>query len=86
MIARIWHGYTTFANADIYEKLLKEEVFTSIEEKQVKTSCVKVSEPIAHLLLQKNTNRKFNLFLPYNKPRKCKVITQTLFFVLNNNW
>lgn len=36
MIARIWHGYTTQANADAYEKLLKQEVFTSIEEKQVK--------------------------------------------------
>jgi hypothetical protein len=36
MIARIWHGYTTLANADAYEKLLKQEVFTSIEEKQVK--------------------------------------------------
>jgi heme-degrading monooxygenase HmoA len=35
MIGRIWHGYTTFANADLYETLLKEEVFTSIEEKQV---------------------------------------------------
>ena len=36
MIARIWHGYTTHANAGAYEKLLKEEVFASIEEKQVK--------------------------------------------------
>jgi len=36
MIARIWHGYTTPANADDYEKLLKQEVFPSIEEKQVK--------------------------------------------------
>jgi heme-degrading monooxygenase HmoA len=36
MIARIWHGYTTPANADAYEKLLKQEVFLSIEEKQVK--------------------------------------------------
>lgn len=36
MIARIWHGYTTLANAVEYEKLLKQEVFTSIEEKQVK--------------------------------------------------
>lgn len=36
MIARIWHGYTALANANAYEKLLKQEVFTSIEEKQVK--------------------------------------------------
>lgn len=36
MIARIWHGYTTPANADVYEQLLKHEVFASIEEKQVK--------------------------------------------------
>lgn len=36
MVARIWHGYTTLHNADAYEKLLKQEVFTSIEEKQVK--------------------------------------------------
>lgn len=35
MIARIWHGYTTLSNADAYERLLKQEVFTSIEEKQV---------------------------------------------------
>ena len=36
MIARIWHGYTSLTNAAAYEKLLKQEVFTSIEEKQVK--------------------------------------------------
>jgi heme-degrading monooxygenase HmoA len=35
MIARIWHGYTSPDNADEYEKLLKKEVFTSIEEKKV---------------------------------------------------
>jgi hypothetical protein len=35
MIARIWHGYTTLANANAYEQLLKEEVFLSIEKKQV---------------------------------------------------
>ena len=35
MIARIWHGYTALSNADAYEKLLKQEVFISIEEKQV---------------------------------------------------
>ena len=36
MIARIWHGWTTFENADIYEQLLKDEVFPSIENKKVK--------------------------------------------------
>ena len=36
MIARIWHGYTTKENADSYEKLLKEEVFVGIEQKNVK--------------------------------------------------
>ncbi|HEV8083901.1 MAG TPA: antibiotic biosynthesis monooxygenase [Chitinophagaceae bacterium] len=35
MIARIWHGYTTLFNAEAYEKLLKQEVFTAIAEKQV---------------------------------------------------
>jgi len=30
MIGRIWHGYTTFENADIYENLLKEEIFIGI--------------------------------------------------------
>ena len=36
MIARIWHGYTIKENADSYEKLLKEEVFVGIEQKNVK--------------------------------------------------
>jgi hypothetical protein len=36
MIARIWHGWTTFENADVYELLLKNEVFPSIENKKVK--------------------------------------------------
>lgn len=36
MISRIWHGYTTFANADAYEKLLKEEIFTSIKGRNIK--------------------------------------------------
>ena len=35
MIARIWHGYTTFENADVYEKLLKTEVFKGIEAKKI---------------------------------------------------
>jgi heme-degrading monooxygenase HmoA len=36
MISRIWHGYTTFENADSYEKLLKEEIFTGIKERKLK--------------------------------------------------
>lgn len=36
MIARIWHGYTSKHNADIYEKLLKDEIFVGIERKNVK--------------------------------------------------
>ncbi len=36
MIARIWHGYTTPANAEIYENLLKQEIFIGIENKNVK--------------------------------------------------
>lgn len=35
MIARIWHGYTTPANADTYETLLKEEVITSIQNRHI---------------------------------------------------
>jgi len=30
MISRIWHGWTTRANADAYEHLLREEIFTGI--------------------------------------------------------
>ena len=33
MISRIWHGYTTPANADTYENLLRDEIFTGIEER-----------------------------------------------------
>lgn len=36
MISRIWHGYTSKDNANIYENLLKEEIFRGIEEKNVK--------------------------------------------------
>lgn len=35
MIARIWHGWTTFENASKYEELLKKEVFPSIEKKKI---------------------------------------------------
>jgi heme-degrading monooxygenase HmoA len=35
MIGRIWHGYTDFANANKYEKLLKEEIFTGIRGRKI---------------------------------------------------
>jgi len=36
MIARIWHGYTSEHHADIYENLLKDEIFPGIAKKHVK--------------------------------------------------
>jgi hypothetical protein len=35
MIARIWHGWTSFKNADTYEYLLKNEIFPSIEKRKI---------------------------------------------------
>ncbi|MBM3731921.1 MAG: antibiotic biosynthesis monooxygenase [Acidimicrobiia bacterium] len=35
MIIRIWHGWTTPANADAYENLLKMEIFPGIAAKGV---------------------------------------------------
>ena len=35
MISRIWHGWTTFENADIYENLLKTEIFPAIASKNI---------------------------------------------------
>ncbi len=35
MISRVWHGWTTPANADAYEELLKSEIFTSIKNRQI---------------------------------------------------
>ena len=35
MISRIWHGTTTPANADAYETLLKDEVFTGIRGRRI---------------------------------------------------
>jgi hypothetical protein len=35
MISRIWHGYTTPSNADEYEFLLKAEIFTGIQNRQI---------------------------------------------------
>ncbi|MFX1295747.1 MAG: antibiotic biosynthesis monooxygenase [Promethearchaeota archaeon] len=36
MIARIWHGWTSFENADTYEDLLRNEIFPSIENRNIK--------------------------------------------------
>ena len=36
MISRIWHGYTTPENADVYEALLREEVFVGIKGREIK--------------------------------------------------
>lgn len=30
MITRVWHGWTTAANAPVYENLLRTEIFTGI--------------------------------------------------------
>jgi len=35
MISRIWHGWTSRANADAYEHLLKEEIFTGIGARKI---------------------------------------------------
>lgn len=34
-IIRIWHGWTTPDNAPVYERLLNDEVFPSIEAKNI---------------------------------------------------
>jgi hypothetical protein len=35
MISRIWHGWTTPLNADKYEALLREEIFTGIQNRHI---------------------------------------------------
>jgi hypothetical protein len=35
MISRIWHGWTTPENADVYESLLKSEIFHGIHEREI---------------------------------------------------
>jgi heme-degrading monooxygenase HmoA len=35
MICRIWHGWTTPANADRYEQLLHSEIFTGIVDRKI---------------------------------------------------
>ena len=35
MITRIWHGWTTPANAPVYESLLRSEIFTGIGARKI---------------------------------------------------
>jgi hypothetical protein len=35
MIARIWHGWTTVAQADAYEQLLRHEIFEGINSRKL---------------------------------------------------
>jgi heme-degrading monooxygenase HmoA len=35
MITRIWHGYTDHENADVYEKLLRDEIFRGIANRHI---------------------------------------------------
>jgi heme-degrading monooxygenase HmoA len=35
MITRIWHGWTTAANAPVYENLLRSEIFTAIATREI---------------------------------------------------
>jgi len=35
MISRIWHGWTTPANAETYESLLKTEIFEGIRDREI---------------------------------------------------
>ena len=35
MVSRVWHGYTTPENADVYEHLLKTLIFPGIAAKNV---------------------------------------------------
>lgn len=35
MIGRIWHGWTTHQNADVYENLLQTEIFPGIASKNI---------------------------------------------------
>jgi len=35
MISRVWHGYTSPSNAEKYETLLKNEIFTGIKNRKI---------------------------------------------------
>ena len=36
MVARIWHAYTSFENAPVFETMLKSEIFPGIRKKGIK--------------------------------------------------
>ena len=36
MIARVWHGWTSPANADAYEALLNDEIFVGIQGRRIR--------------------------------------------------
>jgi len=36
MISRIWHGWTTPGDAEIYEALLREEIFVGIQGRHIR--------------------------------------------------
>jgi antibiotic biosynthesis monooxygenase (ABM) superfamily enzyme len=36
MIARIWHGWTKLADAKTYENMLRDEIFPSIDARNIK--------------------------------------------------
>jgi hypothetical protein len=36
MISRIWHGWTNPGNADVYELILKEEIFAGIQNRRIR--------------------------------------------------
>jgi len=35
MISRIWHGWTTPENADVYERLLRDVIFVGIAAREI---------------------------------------------------
>ncbi|UCD41065.1 MAG: antibiotic biosynthesis monooxygenase [Chloroflexota bacterium] len=35
MISRVWHGWTSHANAEAYEELLRTEIFANIAERSI---------------------------------------------------
>jgi heme-degrading monooxygenase HmoA len=35
MISRIWHGWTTRSSADVYEELLRDEIFEGIRNRRI---------------------------------------------------
>lgn len=39
MICRVWHGWTTPANADAYEALLKREIVPGIQDRGIAGFC-----------------------------------------------